>query len=220
MAQEPSIINKEGDEQEWQPDQTISFSDQASEIPSVLPPATGSQPLKDNRDEGYLLSGKQIKILQSIAKKLTTLAADLNHLVQSLMASNTSEEVLAGQSGLTIEGYFNGEQMVASNGQVYEVPSNYASKSKLVEGDNLRLTIDSNGQFLYKQIGPVARRRLVATLQQGSDGNYYAVHGEQRWRLLKASVSYFRAEAGDRVTILIPKDKESQYAALENLVLE
>jgi len=216
------VNNKEDEEQIWQPEETINFdhNDQADKTSSVSLSTVNNQSIQAKKGE-YILSEKEMKILQSIAKKLTALMADFNHLFQSLgNTSYTSEEILAGQTGFTIEGYFDGEQMVASDNQVYEVPTNYASKSKLVEGDSLRLTISPNGQFVYKQIGPVERRRLIATLEQGSDGYYYAVCGEQRWRLLKASVSYFRAEPGDRIAILIPKDKPSQYAALEKLVSE
>jgi len=213
------LVNEGDEEQVWQPEETINFdySDQADKTSSVSLSTVNNQSIQAKKGE-YILSEKEMKILQSIAKKLTALMADFNHLFQSL--DNTSEEILAGQTGFTIEGYFNGEQMVTSDNQVYEVPTNYASKSKLVEGDSLRLTIGPNGQFVYKQVGPVERRRLIATLEQGSDGHYYAVHDEQRWRLLKASVSYFRAEPGNRIAILIPKDKPSQYAALENLVTE
>lgn len=214
------LVNNQGDEEQvWQPEETINFdhNDQADSTPSPSSSVVNDQPLKTKKGE-YLLSEKEMKILQSIAKRLTALMADVNHLLQSL--DHTSEEIVAGQLGFTIEGYFNGEQMVANNNQVYEVPANYASKSKLVEGDSLRLTIGPNGQFVYKQIGPVERRRLIVTLERGSDGCYYAVYGEQRWRLLTASVNYFRAEPGNRIAILIPKDKPSQYAALENLVTE
>ncbi len=220
------LVNEGDEEQVWQPEETINFDHniQTDKVPSAPLSKVNGQPFKAKQEE-YVLSEKEMNILQSIAKKLTALMADFNHLFQSLnntsgVVDNTSGEILAGQTGFTIEGYFDGEQMLASDNQVYEVPTNYASKSKLVEGDSLRLTISPNGQFVYKQIGPVERRRLVATLEQGSDGYYYAVCGEQRWRLLKASVSYFRAEPGDRIAILIPKDKPSQYAALEKLVSE
>jgi len=71
------------------------------------------------------------------------------------------EKNIADLSGSrVIEGVFNGEGMVGSDGKVYSVPPNYASKSRLVEGDILKLTIKNDGTFIYKQIGPIERRRV------------------------------------------------------------
>jgi len=76
---------------------------------------------------------------------------------------NESGEYLApSNEGKIIEGVFDGQNMVGSDGRQYIVPPNYASKSKLVEGDILKLTIQPNGSFIYKQIGPIERQRTVA----------------------------------------------------------
>ena len=66
--------------------------------------------------------------------------------------------------GIVIEGVFDGQIMIGADGKKYSVPANYASKSKLVEGDILKLTIDRQGNFIYKQIGPIERRRLIGSL--------------------------------------------------------
>src|SRR5581483_5130165 len=63
-----------------------------------------------------------------------------------------------------IEGVFDGKNMQGNDGVEYPVPPNYASKSKLVEGDIMKLTIGTDGSFVYKQIRPVERRRVVGTL--------------------------------------------------------
>ena len=41
-----------------------------------------------------------------------------------------------------VEGVFNGQNMIGGDGEEYPIPANYSSKSKLVEGDILKLTID------------------------------------------------------------------------------
>ena len=48
-------------------------------------------------------------------------------------------------AGRIIEGVFDGENMIGPDGKQYSVPANYASKSKLVEGDILKLTITATG---------------------------------------------------------------------------
>ncbi|MFB6225487.1 MAG: hypothetical protein ABEI13_03455, partial [Candidatus Paceibacteria bacterium] len=99
----------------------------------------------------------------------------------------------------------------------YPVPANYASKSKLVEGDQLKLTITPDGAFIYKQIGPTPRKRHIATIIQ-KDEKYYAQVGDELYRLLTASVTYFRLSVGDEVTILTPLAKKSEWAAIENVI--
>ena len=64
-------------------------------------------------------------------------------------------------AGTIIEGTFDGQIMLGSDGKQYPVPANYASKSKLIEGDLLKLTITSEGSFIYKQIGPAERKKLM-----------------------------------------------------------
>jgi len=70
--------------------------------------------------------------------------------------SNKDENI-----GKVIEGVFDGQNMVGSDAKTYPVPANYASKSKLVQGDILKLTIAEDGAFLYKQIGPIPRKQIV-----------------------------------------------------------
>ena len=47
-----------------------------------------------------------------------------------------------------MEGVFDGQNMMGPDGKKYPVPANYASKSKLVEGDVLKLTISDDGSFI------------------------------------------------------------------------
>lgn len=116
-----------------------------------------------------------------------------------------------------IEGVFDGEMMVAAGGKRYPVPPNYASKSKLVPGDVLKLTIGGDGTFIYKQIGPVDRKKLIGKLEE-SGGRYEVVASGKRYSVLLASVTYFRARPGDELTIVVPRNEESSFAALENVV--
>jgi len=134
----------------------------------------------------------------------------------------SDEKFEAGESSLgeqrTIEGVFDGENMIGPDGKQYSVPANYASKSKLVEGDILKLTITGNGTFVYKQIGPIERARVVGVLEKSAAGEYLALADGKRWRLLTASATYYKGEPGDEVVILVPKNGESKWAAVENIV--
>lgn len=158
-----------------------------------------------------------------IGEDLITDIEDLKMSSAGLYSALGSEARARGELGeetgaRIIEGVFNGEEMIAEDGHKYDVPPNYASKSKLVEGDILKLTIAKNGGFTFKQIGPVDRDRIVAALAVDQEGNYYATQGDDQWKLLPASVSYYKGEIGSEVIILVPKGSKSAWAAVENIM--
>lgn len=118
-----------------------------------------------------------------------------------------------------IEGIFDGQNMIGPDGKQYSVPANYASKSKLVMGDTLKLTITADGTFKYKQIGPIDRNRLVGILaKDDTTDEYRVVVGDKSYKVLLASITYFKGDSGDEVVILVPKDKECEWAAVENII--
>ena len=123
-----------------------------------------------------------------------------------------------GEEGRIIEGTFDGQIMIGMDGKQYPVPANYASKSKLVEGDLLKLTITPDGSFIYKQIGPAERKRLIGVVNQDEDGNYFIVSEGKAYRVLLASITYFKVEPGDEVTLVVPRDIDSDWGSIENLM--
>lgn len=165
------------------------------------------------------LPEKQVKRLKSLIQEAETNLAAAKELLISIVGddgqvhtpSNSQEDV----TGKVIEGVFDGQMMIGPDGKNYPVPANYASKSKLVEGDMLKLTITEDGGFVYKQIGPTARRQIIGTLVQ-HDGSYYVEANGREYRILLASVTYFRININDQVTIIIPEDNpEATWAAVE-----
>jgi hypothetical protein len=122
------------------------------------------------------------------------------------------------KDGKVVEGTFDGQIMLGVDGKQYPVPANYASKSKLVEGDMLKLTITEDGSFVYKQIGPVERKRLIGIVNQDGDGNYFITAEGNPFRVLLASVTYFKVKPGDEVTLVIPRDIDSDWGAIENVM--
>jgi hypothetical protein len=122
------------------------------------------------------------------------------------------------EEGKIIEGAFDGQVMIGTDGKQYPVPANYASKSKLVEGDMLKLTITNDGSFIYKQIGPAERKRLIGIVSQDADGNYFVAADGQAYKVLLASITYFKVSAGDEVTLVAPRDIDSDWGAIENVI--
>lgn len=118
-----------------------------------------------------------------------------------------------------LEGVFDGQHMIGPDGKQYTIPANYASKSKLVEGDILKLTMSQQGSFMFKQIGPIERIRIVGTIGQDSlTRDYYAYVGERKWRILTASITYYKGLPGDEIVILVPREGVSKWAAVENII--
>lgn len=118
-----------------------------------------------------------------------------------------------------IEGVFDGEKMIGPDGKEYSVPANYISKSKLVEGDILKLTIDEQGNFVYKQIGPVDRQRMVGKIIKDEATGEFRIMAENKvFKVILASITYFKGDEGDEAVILVPKGADSQWAAVENVV--
>lgn len=160
----------------------------------------------------------------------------INHVINLLESGKTQEAVshladlVTSKKGLerqiedisgsrVMEGVFNGQAMVGSDGQIYSVPPNYASKSRLVEGDILKLTIRNDGSFVFKQIGPIERRRVIGCLAfDASAGGHAVICGDNTYKVLTASVTYFKAQPGDEAVILVPRSTPSVWAAVENIV--
>jgi len=127
-------------------------------------------------------------------------------------------KVEESDEGTVVEGTFDGQIMLGTDGKQYPVPANYASKSKLVEGDMLKLTITPDGSFVYKQIGPIERSHALGIVSQDEKGNYYILSEGKPFKVLLASITYFKAEPGDEVALVKPRDLESSWAAIENVL--
>lgn len=189
----------------------------------------GGQEISDSVN----LSFSKIKLIKDLLANSEENIKKIKELLSGYLSMEDEKRISIGQlsdssfenintedteKGKIIEGVFDGEQMIGPNGKHYSIPANYASKSKLIEGDILKLTITSGGTFVYKQIGPIERTRVIADLEQDEASNFHAISGNKKWKILSASVTYYKGSPGDEIVILIPKTGESQWAAVENIV--
>ncbi len=166
------------------------------------------------------LDEKQIKRLRNLIKEAEINLLAAKELLVSLvgdgeeLSHHAPTEQIEGDE--IIEGVFDGQNMIGYNGKLYPVQANYASKSHLVQGDVLKLTIVEGGKFLFKQIGPVNRRQLIATITQ-RDGNYFAQAESKEYKVLLASITHFKLSVGDQATIVVPEENpEAEWAAIES----
>ena len=101
---------------------------------------------------------KVTKALEAIEAAEAALKLAKQHLgteggVTAGRASRSYSEKAASLTGTpgegrVIEGVFDGQNMADKKGAVHPVPANYASKSKLIPGDVLKLTVTDEGKFL------------------------------------------------------------------------
>lgn len=158
--------------------------------------------------------------VSDIKKHLEEIDRHISEVRQLLFIDESSakrKNLFKSPDGKVLEGIFNGQEMVSQDGEAYPVSPNYASKSQLVEGDKLKLTITPDGSFLYKQIEPVERRRETGVLKLVGS-KYYVSNGKSKYQVLAAPITYFKANIGDNVTVVVPKKGVSNWAAVENVI--
>ena len=154
------------------------------------------------------LDEKQIKRLRNLIKEAEMNLLAAKELLISLVGDGEElshnaprQEPTDGET--IVEGVFDGQNMIGHNSKIYPVQANYASKSHLVEGDVLKLTIVDGGRFLF------------ATISQ-RDGSYFAQAESKEYKILLASVTHFKLSVGDQATIVVPEEKpDAEWAAVE-----
>lgn len=154
--------------------------------------------------------------LRSAKQVIIELTGGSSKNIYAKMANELEESEKEGEDNI-VEGVFNGQTMQTKGKKEYPVPANYASKSKLIPGDVLKLTIKEDGGFLYKQIGPVDRKRVIGILTY-EDGQYKVIASGKAYKVLLASVTYFKAEVGDKITLVVPEIEDSEWGAIENVL--
>lgn len=181
--------------------------------PELAPPAPAA-PLPEKTVDLEAVKSMIYKVkdeLDSILRQLD------GHTSGQSIAHAPFIEKLSGNEQI-IEGVFNGLKMVGADGNEYDVPENYASKSKLVEGDMMKLTITDTGKFIYKQIGPIERKHVRGALTQDQAGQWYVSAEGRNYKVLNAAVSYHKGKHGDEATIIVPQDGHSDWAAVEHVI--
>jgi hypothetical protein len=168
--------------------------------------------------------------LQALQELLSTAERSLHH-AKNLMVQITGKKTVDSvdepdTSGLhaykdgkakVIEGVFTGKDMLGADKKTYPVPANYASKSKIVEGSKLKMTIKGDGSYQYKIINEVKYDTTTGTLIKDSE-QFMVISQQGIYQVLPASVTFLHAHIGDRVSIRIPRDTKATYATIDTLV--
>lgn len=151
------------------------------------------------------------KLLNEILKEANISIDDLTNMDTSWLAEYKSED------SKIIEWVFTWEEMLWADNHTYPVPANYASKSKLVQWDKLKLTIEPSWKMLYKQILPIARETKVWLLVK-DNWKFQVICEWKTYNLLTAAVTHFKWEIWDNLTVLLPAWKDATFAAIEAVI--
>ena len=138
---------------------------------------------------------------------------ELEKIAQNLANYEEDKEVKV------IEWIFDWYFMIWSDGKKYPVPLNYASKSKLIPGDVLKLRIMPDWKLVYKLISPAPRKYVKATLSKWDDWKYIAITDDWKsYYLNLAAVTYFKWKPWDELSIIVNAEWKGDFAAIEALI--
>lgn len=157
-------------------------------------------------------------LIQSAQNSIHNAKKILNELIW-----DTKEELSLETEGLMsyvsgdskiIEWVFTGESMLWSDGNIYPVPQNYASKSHLIQWSKLKASIDRQWKILYKIIEEMIYDSRIGILTKNQD-KYQVITDDKSYNILLAAVTFHKCEIWDTVSIRIPRWKDATYAAIE-----
>jgi hypothetical protein len=161
-------------------------------------------------------------LIESAQKSITTARKILSTMEEEGWESHGEVDMTWLQSyksgpNKIVEGVFTGEAMLGSDGNMYPVPQNYASKSHLVQGSKLKATIGSDGKITYKIIEEIPFETQVGLITMNRD-KYQVVSEGKTYNVLTASITFLKANIGDSVSLRLPQGKEATYATLEAII--
>lgn len=161
-----------------------------------------------------------IKVKKTI-QTLSTLKDNIWSLDEIIQDQKKQRPQKSLSQSNSIEWEFDGYFMVGEDMKKYPVPVNYSSKSKLIPGDRLKVTIKDNGELIYKLILPAERQHIRAVLSKDTkeQNKFLAItNDKQVYNLNTAAVSYFKWLSGDEIYITINKEGKWNYAALDAII--
>lgn len=207
---------------------SLNPTDESSVATSTLPEESPLSSEQKSESDTTTLTPTDIAQLRT---SLLSLRTQIDSILDTLKANKiSSNAILPSSTPLpsldesssdqrVLEGIFDGEKMIGDDAGIYTIPPNYASKSKLVEGDRLKLTITHNGSFIYKQVKPIGRKRLVGEMVFDAELNQWGVFSEGKlYKVLKASVTFYKGNVGDEAVVLVADDRPCVWGAIENII--
>lgn len=138
--------------------------------------------------------------------------------IQDVIESMEQEDKKSYYQGIPgIEGYFDGQNLIADDGRKTEVPGNYAAKSRLVYGDRLKVFSES-GKQIFKQITKVERKKIEGVLGK-KEGSWYILTKEGTYKIADLAAEFNKADLNDKANAFIPSNNQNvPYASLDKVL--
>lgn len=172
--------------------------------------------------DGIEMDLRRAKIMLSKLSNFDPSQTDVESLVnegKKTLGTDGLKKYKDDENVQVVEGLFDGYFMIGPDQKKYPVPLNYASKTKLIPGDKLKLKIMEDGTLIYKLIVPAERRHIRAVLSQEDDNKFVALTDEGKsYFLNQAAVTFFKGRPGDEVYIIVNKDGTGSFAAIEAII--
>ena len=135
-----------------------------------------------------------------------------NILKESERAQHRPSRDLPGISGI-----FDGEHMLTPEGVKMDVPKNYAAKSLLVYGDELK-RMEQDGKEAFKILTKVPRKKIEGLLSK-KDGKYVILSDAGSFNLSKNAVEFRNIKQGEWISAVIPeKGPTGNFAAIDKII--
>lgn len=165
--------------------------------------------------ENLNLSKKSLEtVLEHIRVAKKRLESVENIILEAQRSQYSPTREIPGETGI-----FDGEYLVTSSGIKYEVPKNYAAKSLLIVGDELK-KYQENGEDRYIIYKKIPRKKVEGILSK-KDGRYFVLlENNKSYQLSKQAVEFRNLKQGDRVVVVISEiDNGSDFAAIDKLAV-
>ncbi len=162
----------------------------------------------------FILSAE--KSIQS-AKKILATMVDSKDLKKELDIDTWDLHSYDSWEDKIVEWVFTWESMLWADSNIYPVPQNYASKSRLVQWSKLKAIIKPDWKILYKIIEEIESETKIWLLSKTWE-KYQVIADWKTYNVLLAAVTYIKWEIWDKLSIKVPKWKDATYAAVESII--
>lgn len=134
----------------------------------------------------------------------------------TISRGESAEEKPESPEGKT--GVFEGESVII-NEKKYQVPPNYASKSRLVIGDKLKLIkLGDYNEFKLEEEVPRASAEGILTKKENQ---WVVLVNNVEFRVISAAIRFYEGEIGDKVELVLPQGYEQNppiWAAVQKIL--
>lgn len=116
-----------------------------------------------------------------------------------------------------VNGVYDGEFMKSEDGVKHVVPKNYAAKSLLVYGDELKM-MEQDGKVAFKIVKKVPRKKIEGLLSK-KDSKYVILSDLGTFNLLKTAVEFRNIKQGEWILAVIPETgPNNNFAAIDKVI--